>query len=98
MGLLVAATGGVLAGRAAISHRDIGSHCNAANVCDLVGYSLGSEAVDFSTTATAMIPTGLVVAGAGVGLILSTTLRKSRATAWMAPTPGGLVVTGSARW
>jgi hypothetical protein len=98
LGLLTAVVGGVVAARAAVSKRDIGSHCNAAGYCDLVGYSLASEAVDFSATATALIPTGLAIAAAGAGLLLSTQPWRPRVTAGIAPTAGGMVVTGVARW
>ena len=98
LGLLTATVGGVLAGRAAVSKRDIGDHCNAASYCDLVGYSLASEAVDFSTMATALIPLGLGLAAGGAGLLISTRPWKPRVTAGITPTAGGMVVTAGARW
>jgi hypothetical protein len=96
LGLLTTLVGGVLAVRAAVSKSDIGAHCDAANRCDLIGYSLGSEAVDFSATATALIPTGLGIAAVGAGLILSTKPWTARPTAWATPRGGGVGL--SARW
>ena len=93
LGLLTTLVGGVLAVRAAVSKSDIGSHCDATNHCDLVGYSLGSEAVDFSTTATVLIPAGLGIAAAGAGLILSTKpWTAPRPTAWATPSGGGVAL------
>jgi hypothetical protein len=96
LGLLTTLVGGVLAARAAVSKSDIGAHCDATNHCDLIGYSLGSEAVDFSTTATVLIPTGLGIAAAGAGLILSTKPWTARPTAWATPRGGGVALV--ARW
>ncbi len=76
----------------------MGNHCNAASYCDLIGYSLASEAVDFSAMATALIPLGLGVAAAGTGPLISTRPWKPRVSAGIAPTAGGMVITGVARW
>jgi hypothetical protein len=94
LGLLGIVLGSVLGARAIVDKNDIGAHCNRAALCDLAGYTLGSEAQDFALISTASFVVGLAAAGAGVGLLVSALPVKPGAAAWM--TPGGLAVGG--RW
>jgi hypothetical protein len=95
--------GGILSVRALVSKADIGAHCDAALQCDLTGYTYGSQARDFALISTVFLTGGILVASGGVGLLLSSKPwqpgldpRASRASAWIAPTPSGVVA--GARW
>jgi hypothetical protein len=67
-GIGVALTGvGLGFGMDAISKKDASSlHCNGANQCDPTGLALRSDGLSSATAATALVITGLVLAGAGV--------------------------------
>jgi hypothetical protein len=80
--------GGVMGARALVSRNDVGSHC-ASGVCDLTGYTLYSQARDFALISTAVLIGGAVVAAGGVALIVSA---RPRTSAWIAPSPGGVVM------
>jgi hypothetical protein len=71
IGALALVTSGILGGRALVSKADIGGHCNAAKKCDLIGYTLASEAEDFALTSTIMFVIGVGAAAAGVPLLVS---------------------------
>lgn len=91
----------VLGVRSLVSKNDIGAHCDAAGTCDLTGYTFGSQARDFALTSTITFTGGILAASAGVGLLLSAKpwlpgLGPSHASAWIAPTPRGVVA--GARW
>jgi hypothetical protein len=95
LGALTMVLGGVLGARALVSKNDIGAHCSTAGKCDLVGYTYLAEAQDFSSTSTACFILGPLAAAVGVGLLISSTPKKTGVSAWIAPTPRGLAGGGS---
>jgi tetratricopeptide (TPR) repeat protein len=84
---LAAAGVGFGFGADAISKKDASSaHCNGANQCDPTGLALRSDGLSSATAATALVITGLVLAGAGVVMWLVAPRRRDaslRASTWV---------------
>ncbi len=80
IGALSLITSGVLLGRAVVDKSEIGSHCNAAKKCDLIGYTLASEAEDFALTSTVMFVVGIAATAVGVPLLVSGRPQTERAS------------------
>jgi hypothetical protein len=90
IGLLSVVVGSVLGARALVSRNEIGSHCNKVAVCDLTGYTLGSEAQDFAYVSNASFVVAGLAMGAGLPLLLTALPKKSAPTAWIRLSPRGL--------
>ena len=88
VGALFVVLGGVLGVRAIVDKSAIGAHCDGAARCDLVGYTLGSEAQDFAALSTVSFAIGLPALAAGVALAVSGAPKKDAGRAWYLP-PGG---------
>ncbi len=97
-GVLFTVLGGVLGVRAIVDKSQIGAHCDAAARCDLVGYTLGSEAQDFAELSTVGLVIGLPAVVAGVVLAVSGAPKKGRERAWLMPATGTGGRTIGVRW
>jgi hypothetical protein len=92
IGALTLITGAVLGVRAIVDKNAVGSHCNRLAQCDLNGYTIGSEAQDFSLVSTAMFAVGLTSAAVGIGLLVSAVPKKPPTTAWVGLARRGVAV------
>ena len=94
-GLVMFALGSVLGVRAIVDKDQIGSHCNAALHCDLIGYTLASEAQDFAQISTAGLAMGVPALAAGIALAITGAPKNAGGLAWVSPGPGSTV---ALRW
>jgi hypothetical protein len=86
VGALFVVLGSVLGVRAIVDKGQIGTHCNGAGLCDLVGYTLGTEAQHFAALSSIGFAAGLPALAAGLVMAVPVAPKKRAGLAWLTPT------------
>jgi hypothetical protein len=85
VGGLFLVLGSVLGVRAIVDKSQIGTHCNSAGLCDLVGYTLGTEAQHFAALSSISFAVGVPALAAGLVMAVPVAPKKRAGLAWLTP-------------